>query len=276
LNFCFFRSCCEMHKYVQAFDLQTDAYERSRPSYPKEAVDYAVSQLKLNSSSKILDLAAGTGKFTRLLTENPNCQFEVVAVEPTEGMRRKFSSLLPNVKIYNGEAENLPFEDNYFDAVFAAQSFHWFANEKALKEIHRVLKVGAGFVMIWNLEDRSVEWIAKLRDAYEQYEGDTPQYRLGLWKSPWNTNLAKELFESLSFKQFKSSTLSTPLSIWERVLSKSYISVLNEEEQKRFKEKVFEILHHYVEEFKCLENLPQANVAIVYPYDTDLFITFKK
>lgn len=44
-----------------------EAYERSRPSYPPESVAWLVHQLGIRPGAVVADLAAGTGKFTRLL-----------------------------------------------------------------------------------------------------------------------------------------------------------------------------------------------------------------
>ena len=62
---------------------------------------------------------------------------------------------------------------NSADAILAGQSFHWFGmNQKALDEIHRVLKPQAKLGIIWNLADRSVSWInsisAMLDPEYEK------------------------------------------------------------------------------------------------------------
>ena len=53
---------------------------------------------------------------------------------------------------------------NSADAILAGQSFHWFGmNQKALDEIHRVLKPQAKLGIIWNLANRSVSWINSMR-----------------------------------------------------------------------------------------------------------------
>jgi ubiquinone/menaquinone biosynthesis C-methylase UbiE len=45
----------------------TPRYDRARPSYPSLSVDHLIKACNLTSESMILDLAAGTGKFTQLL-----------------------------------------------------------------------------------------------------------------------------------------------------------------------------------------------------------------
>ena len=57
-----------MHRTAAAgFGSSADAYERGRPSYPDDAIAYLAAELGLGPATRILDLAAGTGKLTRLL-----------------------------------------------------------------------------------------------------------------------------------------------------------------------------------------------------------------
>jgi ubiquinone/menaquinone biosynthesis C-methylase UbiE len=133
------------------FELQADAYDNARPSYPTEAVDDIVEKLRLTKESKVLDLASGTGIFTKLLVQRG---LNVDACEPASEMRRKFRESLPDVQVFEGTATCIPIEGGTYDVVVAAQAFHWFDNVDALKEIHRVLKKNGSLVLIWNMEDR--------------------------------------------------------------------------------------------------------------------------
>jgi ubiquinone/menaquinone biosynthesis C-methylase UbiE len=73
-------------------------------------------------NARIVDLACGTGKFTVLLAARPE-QFEVVAVDPHEGMREELvkKNLRSGVKIMEGDAGNMPIEKEWGDALIAAQ-----------------------------------------------------------------------------------------------------------------------------------------------------------
>ncbi len=77
---------------ASGFDAGADAYERGRPSYPDEAIAHLVEVLRLAPGKRVLDLAAGTGKMTRLLVPTG---VDLVAVEPVAGMRTAFAAAVP-------------------------------------------------------------------------------------------------------------------------------------------------------------------------------------
>lgn len=104
-------------------------------------------------NASVIDLACGTGKFTESLV-NREEEFDVVGIEPHAGMREELvKKNLRSVKVLEGDAAHMPIENGWGDALIAAQAFHWFATEESLREIHRVLKPGAAFGVIWNIED---------------------------------------------------------------------------------------------------------------------------
>ncbi|OAE31028.1 hypothetical protein AXG93_1502s1300 [Marchantia polymorpha subsp. ruderalis] len=226
---------------VKGFDSEPVAYESSRPSYPEDAVDCLEEHLGLRSGeSAVLDLGAGSGKFTRLLASK---NYHLTAVEPSPSMRATFADILPNVPILDGTAFAIPLESASQDAVIVAQAFHWFAQIETLREIHRVLKPGGRLGLVWNLEDRAAKkWVASLRDVYEMYEMGTPQYRLGLWKKVWQTAEAEELFSKLEDAHFEHETLCTEDLVWGRVCSKSYVACQSDEVKARLREQVLAIL----------------------------------
>jgi ubiquinone/menaquinone biosynthesis C-methylase UbiE len=114
------------------------------------------------NASTVVDLGAGTGKFTKLLVSSAPRGARVIAVEPVEGMRKKFASLLPMVELLAGSAEHIPLETNWVDAVVVAQAFQWFNGIAALQEIYRALKPGGSLGLIWNATDESMDWMAKI------------------------------------------------------------------------------------------------------------------
>jgi SAM-dependent methyltransferase len=128
---------------ARSFDRAAVEYESARPSYPAALLDL----LPLARSAEVLDLGAGTGKLTRVLVERYR---RVIAVEPLDNMRAILESVVPSAESHKGSAEAIPLPDGSVDGVFAAQAFHWFANDQAVSEIARVLRPGGVFAVVSN------------------------------------------------------------------------------------------------------------------------------
>jgi SAM-dependent methyltransferase len=130
-------------------------YERGRPGYPAQALDWLLPA----SASRVLDLGAGTGKLTRQLLGRG---LEVVAVEPSEGMRSELRRVLGEVDALAGSAEQIPLADGAVEVVLVAQAWHWVDLERAVPEVARVLAPGGRLGLVWNLRDERVDWVAEL------------------------------------------------------------------------------------------------------------------
>jgi SAM-dependent methyltransferase len=132
------------------FESVADLYERVRPGYPDEAVDWLADQIRIGTTSTVLDLGAGTGKLTRSLVGRAA---QVIAVEPGPNMLAQLRVAVPDAEALLGAAEEIPLPDDSVDAVVCGQSFHWFRTDEALREIARVLRPGGGLGLIWNERD---------------------------------------------------------------------------------------------------------------------------
>jgi len=129
-----------------------ESYERRRPTYPVELVEWLADRLELRPGTTVVDLGAGTGKLTRDLVRTGA---SVVAVEPLAEMRAQLQSAVPDAEVLAGSAEDVPLLDDSVDAVVAASAFHWFETERALAEIHRVLVPGGALATVGNGRDLS-------------------------------------------------------------------------------------------------------------------------
>jgi demethylmenaquinone methyltransferase/2-methoxy-6-polyprenyl-1,4-benzoquinol methylase len=113
----------------------------------------AINLLKPLNPKQILDVATGTGDFAIMaLSINPE---SVTGVDISEGMlavgRKKIehNGLTNKITLLSGDSENLPFEENKFDAVTVAFGVRNFENlEKGLVEIFRVIKPGGMVVVL--------------------------------------------------------------------------------------------------------------------------------
>ncbi|WP_046166609.1 class I SAM-dependent methyltransferase [Chromobacterium vaccinii] len=213
------------------FAREAQAYERGRPEYAPELADWLRRELGLRPDSAALDLGAGTGKFTRLLAMVAG---EAAAVEPVDEMRAQLQARLPGLLALKGAAEEIPLPDASMDVVVCAQAFHWFANEDALREIHRVLKPGGSLGLIWNVRDESCDWVARISDLLAPYEGDTPRFHSGAWRLPFETT---SYFAAPALTMLPHSHVGPPERvIIDRFLSVSFIAALPDDEKRRFAE----------------------------------------
>ncbi|MBE3044469.1 SAM-dependent methyltransferase, partial [Candidatus Bathyarchaeota archaeon] len=98
------------------------AYDAHRPSYPAPAVDSFLSDLGVadRRGARVLEVAAGTGKFTEVLAARPE-GFEVLATEPLASMRGELAGkgLGVGVGVKEGSAVALPVGDGWADVCIA-------------------------------------------------------------------------------------------------------------------------------------------------------------
>lgn len=138
-----------------SFGAAAEAYERGRPEYPQDAVDWLVPA----DANAVIDLGAGTGKLTRLLTKRAK---DVVAIDPSQAMLTILGDVVSGVEAMVGTAEEIPIADGAADAVVVAQAWHWVDPVAASAEVGRVLRPGGTLGLVWNFRDESEPWVAEL------------------------------------------------------------------------------------------------------------------
>ncbi|MEV0649325.1 class I SAM-dependent methyltransferase [Phytomonospora sp. NPDC050363] len=145
-------------RQARSFGQAADAYDAIRPSYPREAIEWALGTEPL----EVVDLGAGTGILSRLLAAVGH---RVTAVDPDHKMLAALRAKSAGVADARpGDAEHIPLPDASADAVTAGQAYHWFDPGHAHPEIARVLRPGGVFVPIWNIRDSSVPWVAEMSE----------------------------------------------------------------------------------------------------------------
>jgi ubiquinone/menaquinone biosynthesis C-methylase UbiE len=209
------------------FDRAADAYERGRPGYPADAVAHLAAHFRLGEGVTVLDLAAGTGKLTRMLATTGAT---VVAVEPVEGMRRVLEKAVPGARVLEGTAEAIPVDDGAVDAITVAQAFHWFDADRAVAEIARALRPGGGLGLIWNTFDTSVSWVETLRTLVGVHRHGEPAYGHTCWRDAFT---ATRLFEPLDQHTFALVQELETEELVDRIGSTSYIATLDEAERRQ-------------------------------------------
>lgn len=136
---------------ARSFEHIGDDYDRYRPGFPPRAAEIILPDVV----GSVLDLGAGTGKFTRLLQDRAQ---RIIAVEPSVPMLSVLRRTLPAVEAWEGTAESIPAADASVDAVTVAQAFHWFDRGPACAEIARVLVPGGALGLVWNRPDPGCTW----------------------------------------------------------------------------------------------------------------------
>ena len=136
-------------KIEMSFSQVADAYQQFRPGYPQALYDTLAQWVPPVGECRALDVGCGTGNVTRELAKMYPF---VYGIDPSEGMLTQ-ARLVPvdsvnPISWTEGFAEDLPFEDRFFDLVTVAQAFHWFDGDRFLTACKRVLKTG-GLVAIF-------------------------------------------------------------------------------------------------------------------------------
>lgn len=245
----------EIHQVAaEGFAAGAANYVAGRPEYPPAIEKWLTQDLRLSSAATALDLGAGTGKFSRSLLATGA---RVIAVEPVPAMLDQLTRQYPEIEAKSGSAERIPLPDISVDAVVCAQSFHWFATREALHEIHRVLKPGGSFGLVWNVRDDRVEWVAALTPIMKPFEGDAPRYHSQKWRSLFPA----DGFSPLREQRFSNRHTGPPEQvIVERILSVSFIAALPPDERER----VTAQLRNVVATFPELAGKTQ----VTFPYET--------
>jgi SAM-dependent methyltransferase len=212
-----------IHRAAQVgFSRSADAYEQSRPGYPEDAIADFVSRLP--SGARVLDLAAGTGKLTRPLLA---WGLDVVAVEPVAEMR---ASLPSAVSALEGTAEAIPLADDSVDAVSVGQAFHWFDGERALGEIHRVLRSRGVLGLLWNRRREDDPVNQRISALLAPHRGGTPTHGYDSWRAAFGRTT---LFGPLEERVFANEQVLDAEGMAARLGSISFIAALEEDERAR-------------------------------------------
>ena len=239
------------------FSAGAATYQAARPEYPPEIEQWLTTDLNVSAKSKVLDLGAGTGKFSaRLLAVGAR----VLAVDAVPEMLAQLTATQPEVEARQGSAEELPLESASVDAVVCAQAFHWFASEQSLNEIRRVLKPKGHLGLVWNVRDESVAWVAALTKIMEPFEGEAPRYTSQAWRS----HFPADGFSALRERSFVNHQSGSPEQvILDRVLSVSFIAALPREEQQAVATRVRELI----------ARMPElaGKAVVTFPYVTAAF-----
>lgn len=244
---------------AKGFSAGADAYERGRPDYAPDAVATLVRELQIGPGTRVLDLAAGTGKLTRQLVDTGAA---IVAVEPIAEMRAKLVAAVPSAEALEGTAEQIPLPNHSVDAVVVGQAFHWFDGIRALSEIRRVLRPSGGLGLIWQSRDATRPWVQRLNEIIDGAAEGQPRFRDDAWRSAFDLTALFDPLESASFAHVQRGVAETMV---DRVASISYVAAMPDDRRAVVLDAVRNLLASDPE--------TAGGAVIELPYRADVFWT---
>lgn len=168
-----------LHPLAGRFADVVGEYERGRPEYAPAVVGAIAAELGIPAGAPVLDLAAGTGKFTRALL---GMGLDVVAVEPQAPLREILAASVGEQRVRAGFAEAIPLPDRSVVAVTVADAFHWFDQAPALEEIRRVLRAKGGLAVVTTVPDWSgASWAQEVGELMASLRPEHPHFDGSRW-----------------------------------------------------------------------------------------------
>lgn len=153
------------------FDEIVVKYDKVRWGYPSELFEDVIRYTGAGKDKKALEIGAGTGKATAPFLE---AGYAVTAVEMgrnmTEFLLEKFK-MYRNFNIITSTFEDVQLEDESYDLVYAATSFHWVDAEIGCPKVFRLLKSGGVFALFRSNPVPAVgeELYEEIQTVYEKY-----------------------------------------------------------------------------------------------------------
>ncbi len=138
------------------------------------STEQTIRLMDLRPGERVLDLGCGAGWATRLLArlvgEAPKGHGQVVGLDISDEMIRRARAAsrdFDNIMFITGSAQEIPWEENFFDKVLSVESFYYYPDQdRVLHELFRVMAPRGRFFILINLyrdNPASLRWVDELK-----------------------------------------------------------------------------------------------------------------
>jgi len=188
-----------------------ERYAKGRPFFHRNTIKHIREFIKIdNTLENALDVACGTGMSTTALLDIAE---NVFGIDTSDEML-KLALNPQEIKYTKAAAENLPFENNYFDIITVSSGVHWFDIDQFLQEANRVLKSKSWLILYEN------HFISEMHGV-ESFGNWFPDVYLKKFPSPKRNNNYQWENDNLNSKGFiliKEEKFKNPVDFTKEVL----------------------------------------------------------
>jgi len=139
-----------------------------------------IPEMNLYDNIKLLDVGCNNARLIfSLATFLHDFEFHGLDIDPRVIHRNQARNRFPNVHFHCAPAENMPFENQYFDIVTCTNALDQFPQRvRALDEMHRLLKIGGEFYVLEGIRNRDRQWRNKFDKILRQSKFINPQRQI--------------------------------------------------------------------------------------------------
>jgi SAM-dependent methyltransferase len=152
--------------WAESFGRDAERYDRARPRYPRRLIERIVAS---SPGTEVLDVGCGTGIAARQFAA-AGCT--VLGVDVDERMARFARG--HGIEVEVGKFEDWDARGRRFDAVVAAQAWHWVDAVAGARQAARVLRPGGRLALFWNVAVAEPEMADAFAEVYRGVVGDHP------------------------------------------------------------------------------------------------------
>jgi SAM-dependent methyltransferase len=133
-----------------SFEVSPVVYDRFMGRYSRELAPLFADFAGIEPPGRVVDVGCGPGALTSVLVSRLGPQ-AVTAIDPSEPFVNAVREKYPDVEVYQGNAENMPFETGSFDRALAQLVVHHMADPVAgVSEMGRVVGGGVVAACVWD------------------------------------------------------------------------------------------------------------------------------